>query len=358
MAKDDEIALKKAIEAALSRAKNTPAARRAIAALFPKAKSALREYGFPETQDRAERYQARRISISDFATAYFSLQPQPATWGKVELEEIFDQADPAISFAKMKEKVSNAAEMDRPRLRRLFLDALANAFTEKRRFTSAWLVAIADASPEFIQIRDDDFSLFATDNKTRLLRVIYRGLDTLPIPRRKEVVKPVISYAYDITLLCSFLRSVAGDLRENGAKRRSEFLGDEIEHLREMLLMRVQDLAAKGNIWSQADPDELIWFWWGCDLDNEVIAFLKEQMQDPTTLKNLLNVTVSLVRSTRGNFERVRTRDWGKLIDLDELRRRASDLLINAENDQDRYIAERFIRAWERISGSSSPRPG
>ena len=60
-----------------------------------------------------------------------------------------------------------------------------------------------------------------------------------------------------------------------------------------------------------------------------------------------MNESVSLVRSTAGNYERV-PNYVGKIVDLDKLESLARDLAQHEVGTDERYLADRFLKALER----------
>jgi hypothetical protein len=346
MADDDE-RLKKAIEQALLNATQPDAARRALALLFPKAAAASEAAvpsGAPSSQERSR---SRRISMADFATAYFRLDPQKATWGRSEIEETLSSPHPLEALKVVEERLSAAAEDDRPRLRRLFLTSLDGAFGPTRPFTAEWLRAIVDVSPMYIAAIDESrSSIFRVDNSQRLLTVVMRALEQLSPPDRARVILEIVPEVHDLSLLSELVRGLAGDRHPDGARddRRSG-LGESVDGVREALLVRVRQIAQNGEIWSQADPAKILWFWWGCDLEAEVRAFIDRAMADRDVQRSLMEITINRVYSTAGDYDRVRRSTWSKIVNLDDLQKHAREFTSENASDEDRRIGQRFLDA-------------
>jgi len=88
---DDQL---KDLESELLKAKGGIGARRALAVLFPKAEEALKVAVVSGAHDLATRRLKRRLSVPDFAPAYFRLDPERASWAKSELDKILNHHDP------------------------------------------------------------------------------------------------------------------------------------------------------------------------------------------------------------------------------------------------------------------------
>jgi hypothetical protein len=143
------------LQAILRLAKSTEGARYALAQLFPKVESQLRTFVPSGSMDSTERKRQHRISERDFAPAYFRLDPQPAAWSRSEIETILNAAEPAEAVAMPEKRVNAASENDRPRLRRLFLEALDGAFGVLRPFNLNWLLALLDLGKRYIIAGDE-----------------------------------------------------------------------------------------------------------------------------------------------------------------------------------------------------------
>ena len=119
------------------------------------------------------------------------------------------------------------------------------------------------------------------------------------------------------------------------------------ESIRELLLARVKELARTNQIWSQSQPNSILWFWWGSDREMEVNKFTNRAMDSEAGLRGLLRVTVSVVRSTDGDYEHVNASSWSKIVDLNKLAEHARTLKSGADG-ADQRLAERFLNALDR----------
>src|SRR5262249_895689 len=146
------------------------AARNGLALLFPKAAKALKTALYSGSEDVNLRRKARRISMADFAPAYFRLDPQKATWGRSELDRILNQQDADTAFETVEVRLGSEAEQDRPRLRRLFLDELLSTFVASRRITKEWLRGLLNVSPMYIAAGDDAVELLSAGPEENRIR--------------------------------------------------------------------------------------------------------------------------------------------------------------------------------------------
>jgi hypothetical protein len=342
------------LEKMLGQANSREAARSALAQLFPKAEAALRTYVPRESENRNERKRQRRLSEKDFAPAYFRLDPQPASWSRTEIDAVLNSSDPDVGLADVERRVKAAPERDKPRLRRVFLEALDGAFDVYRPFSLAWFQALLKFGPSYVAARDETTQfLYTFDNADRLRWVLVHALQKLLPENRAQLVMEIIPQAADVSILSEVVRTIAGDQHDGGAKsdRQATGFGEFTDVIRERLLARVRSLAQTNQIWSQSQPDHILWFWWGCNFEAEVYRFTTDAMESEDGLRGLQNVTVSLVHSTAGDYEHVGSA-WSKIVDLNKLAERAREL-ESSSKEGDRRLAERFLRALER--GRSDP---
>ena len=217
-------------------------------------------------------------------------------------------------------------------------------------FTVQWLKALLEVSPYFINAGDEEAKLFTIDNTQRLRGILVRALEDKEPSDRFELFTLVLPEIIDLSLACDFFRSQIGDKHPEGATRERDslYFGPATHALADQLLDRVKGLAASGGIWSQADPAQLLWFWWGRDKEKEVQSFLNSALLTKEGLQALLEITISLVRSNAGNYERVNRRSWSNVVDLDALVTQARELINSDVSDSDRDRARRFLAAMAR----------
>jgi hypothetical protein len=176
----------------------------------------------------------------------------------------------------------------------------------------------------------------------------------LPPALQINVLKSAIATASDLTILTDIIRGIIGDINPDGAKAsRNNFnFGEEETIIRNLLLDRVRVAARTGDIWNQANPGHLLWFWLGSNEANEVKTFTDNAMTSSVGLKNLLEIMISTVRSTAGDYEHIQ-RSWEKIVDLNALRKYAAELVKTANSDDEVSLARRFLSALDKGQSGS-----
>ena len=122
--------------------------------------------------------------------------------------------------------------------------------------------------------------------------------------------------------------------------------GDQTDMILEQLLARVRDMASSGELWRQATPRDIILFWWGSTLGDEVRRFTSEATRTVDGLRSLLNVPVHPVYSSSGSYETVAP-TWSEILDLEALTVGARKVLFEDRSDEHRRVAQRFLTAME-----------
>jgi hypothetical protein len=341
--------LQKIVDEALEASRNRKACDNALALLFPRVRKLNDSIDIvlgSETRDRG----SHRIWDTEYSSSYFALNPRPGTWGLSEIHDVIEAEAPDAAFTKIASKIGAAATGDRREMRRSFLDVLDNEFDPRKSNSPQWLLALLDAAPVFITRRyDDEGGDIFFRNADRLRRIVARALEPLQPTERAKLVLDWVSSVRDLTILCDVVRGVAGDKRAGGASGSSGLgFGSQTDEIRGALLERVRALAARGELWSQADPTDILWFWWGCDVGDEVRAFTDEAMRQPFGLRSLLELTVSRIASSSGDYDIVKREMWSKNVDIGNLENRAHGLLNDNPSTEDAEVAERFLKALEK----------
>lgn len=293
---------------------------------------------------------SHRISRGEFAAAYFGLDPQEATWGRSDLDSLLQAQAPRDALGQLVSKTQSSIlpERDKVRLRGQLLDALEEGFEAGNpSLTSDWFRAVLDVSPIFIRAVDVKPSgfLYHVTNEERLRWLLVRPMQGMSPDQRAGLIRPNISDLADISLLCVVFRSMAGDLTADGVTPPygENVFGSETEALRAQLVSRVREIAAKGKFWSQALPGAILWFWRGSDHESEVKEFTSLSMGVRGILAKVLEVPVSEVYSTAGNYYQVGSA-WSDVIDLGALDEIAFTLKRSV-SEEDRKSAERYLDA-------------
>jgi hypothetical protein len=346
--------LKKSVETQLTLAHNAEATRNALALLFPPIERVIKTY-VPTDHDVNLRKANRRISQKDFAQAYFSLNPDPASWGRSEFERLIADG-PEAAFATLRRRNETLPPIEQARLRRLLLELLDAAFSSTVEITQNWLDQLLAESAELLRHKDSSAKfLFTFDNEDRLRWLIVSGIDKLPVARRVELLKNAIRRASDLTVLSIVVRDIVGDSNPEGSRERGTQkanLGNDSDTIRHQLLGRVKSLSTKPSFWGQARPARLLWFWWGCDRQSEVQEFTRRAMRTKAGLLGLLDASIGVVTSSsEGTFERVDKASWSKIVDIDALTEKARRLEKDTPDQHERNAANRFLKAVERDTG-------
>jgi hypothetical protein len=270
--------------------------------------------------------------------------------------------DPSVALGSVLKRINDAPKPDQSRLRYGLLDLLDGAFGPARPFTETWLGAIVEHSPYFLSARDATTPvLFEIDNASRIRWLLFHGLESVETSHRIVTFVNVTRRAADISVLCDLARTIIGDLHPAADNVPKEpFFGSAEADLqvRTELLTRVRKLAKTGAIWSQAEPRLLIWFWWGSNLEEEVRTFTKSAMRTKSGLRKLLDLTVSVVRSSSGDYEHVKRSSISHIVDVNDLERRARLILKRkTASNVDKGLATRFLTALSRGDSNKFSKP-
>lgn len=336
------------VNSGLTLAKKNEAAKNILALLFPRIERVLNTY-MPSDSDANQRKLKRRLSQKDFAESYFALTPQSNSWSKSEFEFAIEKT-PQEAFDVLHRKLSLASPEDQSDLRRIFIELLDSEFSSRKILNHEWLHSIIEESPLFLVAKDEEAKfLFHVSNEDRLRWLIQNGLEKLPAGERAPLLESTIRSASDFSILSDIIRGITGDIQPEGAKpeTRDRFsLHNATESIKALLLQKVRNLADANILWHQARPENLLWFWWGSNNEDEVKAFTQKAMNTPVGLLSLLKISVNLVRSTSGDYERV-SPTWEKIVDLKALSERAH-MLTKTGNEAEIQTANRFIDALAR----------
>jgi hypothetical protein len=251
-------------------------------------------------------------------------------------------------LATVEERVNKFPEKDNAHLRRLFIDFLSAALRDRRLFDAEWFYHLMAISPAYISHRErKPGSLFEDDGFLPLNLLLYQVLRQRFPEERYQIVAEKIDQIEDVSVLTDFFRSTLGDTIPEGArkdKRNLSFFGEGTEELREHLVNLVRDFAKSGKLWHQVSPSRLLWFWWGSDHADEVRGFLSQSILYPASLRELLAIVIGTVVSSSGNYERVSS-GYEKLVDFDELKAAALDLVNRYPDKETVALVDRFIEA-------------
>ncbi|MBY5655694.1 hypothetical protein HFO32_25945 [Rhizobium leguminosarum] len=328
----------------LGHAKNQDAAKAALSLMFPTSKEMLGT-GLLDTADKDG---SRRIGQRDFARIYFRLTPDTSIWSKTQARSLID-AEPTDAFQIFASKLDTATRDEKPKLRRLLLELLEEAMSRKEGGRSKWFIALLNNAS--LLLNDEGWqtaALFDLSIEDLIRTMLRQVLMASTQDERVELIKEAIANASDISLLCELMRSVSGDTEAEGMTYTPDSLGEATQMLRDILLDRVRQMAEEGVLHDQAQPGDILWYWWGTGHGEEVREYTKRTMMKEVGLRFLLQVPISYVRSTAGNYEKIDRQSWNKILDIEELRSRALELHSSSSSEMDRNIADRFLEALER----------
>ncbi|MGQ3283911.1 hypothetical protein [Bosea sp. (in: a-proteobacteria)] len=348
MAKSEK--LKAELKVILSNAKEMDAVRESLGILFPRLVSELDLVVSSDQMDVGSRLRSRRLSQSDFSASYFRLDPKPFTWSRSEIEGVINSDDPFSVFNEFHRKIEQSPPSERSRLARIYLDILRSSFESIITITQLWLDAIVLNSFDLIRKDDDVGEAFSFSNADRLRSLVVKALERLSEDDRGRIFLASVLAADDLTLLCGAFRTIAGDVRADGVNpgRVGFGFGDWTDRLRDHLLSRVRELAETAQIWSQASPRDLLWFWWGSVEGQEVYEFVSKSIDSGAGLSSILEITIGKITSSSGSFERVNHKIWSEIIDMARLEQVALSIFANATNPDDQARAGRFLKALEK----------
>lgn len=338
--------MKVELEALLKAAKNEEAAKAALALMFPRVTDLI-QYSMGAFSDPDATAGERRIQDADHAPLYFRLTPKTVVWSKSQAEELM-RGDPHEAFSAFESRINLATSGDKARLRRAILHFLEQAFRDRPGDRASWLIAMSNNASFLLDRGDWQTARIFEPSVDDHVRIMLRQmLVALEQPDRVDLMSSVIEHAKDVSLLCELMRSLTGDSESIGADFKSEILGDATKEVRNLLLSRVRTLAESGDLPKQARPGDLLWYWWGCGLGDQVRDYTAQAMATDEGLRMLLDIPGSYVRSTEGNYERVDQASWGKIVDLRKLEHFAQSWKTS-DNLKDAELSSRFLAALQR----------
>jgi hypothetical protein len=342
---EKEIAKAQLIEL-LKTAKSEGAAKAAISIMFPRVKDLLQE-DMIETGETSEAASGRRIGNGDFARQYFLLTPKTVVWSKSQAKELMD-GDPAVAFSVFESRMNSVSAEDKPKLRRVILELLEERMRSDADTRLGWFLELMNNAA--LLFGDESWKsagLFAPSTEDQVRIMLRQVLAALSQTERVELLRATVNRASDVSLLCELMRSVTGDTEPEGTDYKPDTLGDATEELRNLLLARVLSLAADGGLLQQIRPAYILWYWWGCGEGEQVRSYTEQLLSTGAGVRTLMEISISYVRSSEGNYERVNRQTWKKLVDLSQLEEHARTW-SEAEKPDDRRLARRFLEAMRR----------
>ncbi|WP_408914435.1 hypothetical protein [Brucella pseudogrignonensis] len=342
MAREDLI--KAEAEKLLQGAKDREAVTEALAFLFPKLKKTL---NLPDNQFSSADgdFAKHRISNSLFARSYFDLNPDPNFWGR---SEIGAMEDPKVAFEKFSLRLARVSPRDRLKIRGLFLDVLSSIISETTR-RQEWFMAVSENARLILNVGPEaNLGMFGNDVDLQITFLLADILKPLDRNERGAIISYAIDNSLDISFLCNMFRYFIGDVGLEGAKGLStDAFGAESEILRQRLVYKVEAIVNSSRLYDQCRPQDILWFWWGSGQGEAVRRFTSHGLDDPRKLRTLLEVPISTVISSAGNYEQVNRRSWSAIMDLEELHAKAMQVAKEVES-VNADAARRFLAAYDR----------
>ncbi|MHB8886757.1 MAG: hypothetical protein ACYC5H_17070 [Methylovirgula sp.] len=259
----------------------------------------------------------------------------PATLIREEIEVLFVHAPPSEAFASIETRLSACPEADASSQRSLVLDCV-ETFVEDRPHEADLVAAIFAASSAYLR-EGQGPRAHGTPMEDRLRALIGTALKLDAPVERSAQIAALLSDLADISLLCALLHKGSGDLAPE------ELFGAALSDLKTRLCARVERLAAKGDIWLQAAPSAILWFWWAAQEDR-VYAFVKSSMTEQRGLTALLDMVVE--PSETDGAPVIAVRRWSKIVDFQSLEKQALQLALTGTSRDDRRRARRFLDAF------------
>ncbi len=330
-------------------AKSEDAAKSALSILFPRAKKLL-QAEMLETGENDNAASGRRIRNADFARLYFLLTPKTVVWSKSQAKELME-GDPEIAFSVFESRIHAVSADEKPKLRRVILELLEDTIRNRADTRKQWLLALLNNAS--LLLGDEGWKssgLFESSSEDLIKLMLMQVFLALSQTDRVELLKEAIEHAMDVSLLCVLVRSITGDIEPNGASFKPDSLGGATQEVRDLLLDRVRHLAADGGLPTQIRPGHILWYWWGCGYADQVQAYTERLMATNEGILLLLEIPISYVRSTEGNYERVDRNTWERIIDLRQLEGHAR-LLVTSNDEEGSRLALRFLDALRRDEG-------
>ncbi|MBX4888776.1 hypothetical protein [Rhizobium bangladeshense] len=327
----------------LSAANNGDAAKSAVSILFPRAKELL-QAEILDTGEKDNATTGRRIRNADFARLYFLLTPKTVVWSKSQANELME-AEPDVAFAVFESRIHAVSPDERPKLRRIILELLEETMRNRADTRQQWIIALLDNASLLLTDEGWESSRLFEPSSEDLVRIMLtQVLMASSQDDRVGLLKEVVKHASDVSLLCELVRSITGDAEPAGTTFKPDSLGDATQEVRDLLLDRVQRLAADGGLSAQIRPGPILWYWWGCGYADQVRAYTNQLMTTNEGIRLLLEIPISYVRSTAGNYERIDRKSWEKIIDLRQLEEHAR-LLAKSTDEEGARLALRFLDA-------------
>ncbi len=258
-----------------------------------------------------------------------------------QIEQLFAQSTPACAFALLEASLNKCPDAERLRLRGVVLDILEARISNETPLTGDWLKAVFEASVAYLRAGQGGAAY--PDGKSladRLCTLVRAALALMSPPERVALFRAILPELSDVSLACLLLRSSADD------QVAEALFGPAVTELRSILQPCVEKLGARGDLWQQAAPAAVLWFWWSFAQEDRLYAFVKASMRDSRSLAALLDMIVEPAVPNSSGVDLVAVRRWSKIIDFGGLEKEALQLALSGASREDRRRARRFLDAF------------
>lgn len=249
-----------------------------------------------------------------------------------EIESLFTQQAPAQAFAAIEAKCAEVANSESLPLCRAVTDHLGARFARGVP-DHEMMTALFAASPAYLRAEQGARPNDVVPLKDLLCDLVRRVLATLSPSDRAALYEALFPKLGDLSLACLVANA---DATVDGDAAIAAELSSRLEP-------KVETLAARGDLWRQAVPAAVLWFWWRVAQDDRLYAFVRSSMRDKTSLLVLLDMVVE--PGTDGT-DLIAVRRWSKIVDFSGLEKEALQLALNGTVREDRRRARRFLDAF------------
>ncbi|MGO9133835.1 MAG: hypothetical protein ACLP8A_07270 [Methylovirgula sp.] len=250
-----------------------------------------------------------------------------------EIESLFTQQGAAQAFAAIEAKCGAAvANSDSLLLRRAVIDHLAQRF-ERAAPDHEMMTALFAASPAYLRAEQGVRPNDGASVKDLFCDLVRRVLAALSPSDRAALYEALFSKLADLSLACLVANAEA---TVDGNPAIAAELSSRLDP-------RVETLAARGDLWRQAVPAAVLWFWWRFAQDDRLYAFVRTSMRDKASLSVILDM---VVEPDANGTDLIAVRRWSKIVDFSGLEKEALQLALSGTAREDRRRARRFLDAF------------
>jgi hypothetical protein len=258
-----------------------------------------------------------------------------------QIESLIAQATPKGAFASFEAWIDGFPDAERPRLRNEILEGLKSRIPTEPSLTQEWLNALFAASGAYLRA-GQGASVYpdGTSLAECLCALVRAAFAMLSEAERVALFRALLPDLSDLSLACLLLANSADD------HMAEALFGSAVAELRGLLQPRVEKLGASGELWQQAAPAAVLWFWWRFAQEDRVYAFVKASMNDARSLAVMFDMLVEPAPPGTTGGDLIAVRRWSKIIDFQSLEKAAVQLALTGASRDDRRRARRFLDAF------------